>query len=323
MTDVAPAPHAHPAGGGGFGGLEFNKKIGPLPAWGWGLIGGLVFGGWYYLHKRAQVAAAGNTPTADSLSPTSSSDGGDAGELGTTLGAAGLGGSTTGTTLAAWAANAVDWLIGQGTNPGDASNALSAYINGQTLTPAQETLVNEALTEFGAPPSGILPVLTGTTTPTTGTTTGGSTSTAPTAPTNASLSETQVRAASPNVRAIYNEYVHAVPGSTEQHELQTAYEGAVNDYRSGGEAHTPTLAAVMANIAAHTPKSAAAAAPVSTTKASPAARTYKVASGDTYTSIAQRFYGSASAANVAKVEAANSQYPARSLPVGATINIPT
>lgn len=241
MTETPPVHVPHHGGNGLTGSL--GNKLGPLPVWVWGLIGGLAFGAVYYIHKKKTDAAAQAAVNTGSAFTTlgAASNGGNAGELATTGGGGGTGiGGAAGTSLAQWAANATNWLIGQGTSPADASNALSAYINGATLTPNQTTLVNQALANFGVPPSGILPVNTATPTPT----------------------------------------------------------------------PTPATTPVPAPVA----PAPAPAAPAAT-----AGRTYVVQPGDTYWGLAQRFYGNGNL--YTKIQGAN-PYPARSIPVGATLTIP-
>lgn len=303
MTDVSPpgggggTPHIH---GGSPGGGELGQlkgKLGPLPVWGWGLIGGGLVGGYMYYRKRKAAATANTNAGSQYSGLNSSSNGGSAGELSTTNGQASSGSNVTGS-LAGWAAQAVNWLIGQGSNPTDASNAISAYINGQTLTPAQETSVNSALTEFGAPPSGVLPINVSNT----------STTTPPTPAPDLSQSAYQAGSGS-GLWAAYQQNIGNAAA-------QTAYENGYNNWvyqQTNGALGGPTPAAVPAPPAAPAPAAAPAAA---------ATRKYTVQSGDTYYGLAQRFYGSSSAANVSKLEGAN-PYPARSIPVGAVLNIPS
>lgn len=297
MTDLgAPsggAPHVH-AGGGELD--QLKGKLGPLPVWGWGLIGGGLVGGYMYYRKRKAAATANTNAGSQYSGLNNSSNGGSTGELSTTNGLASSGSDVTGS-LAGWAAQAVNWLIGQGSNPIDASNAISAYINGQTLTPAQETSVNSALTEFGAPPSGVLPINVSNT----------STTTPPTPAPDLSQSAYQAGSGS-GLWATYQANIGSAAA-------QTAYENGYNNWvyqQTNGALGGPTPAAVPAPPAAPAPAAAPAAA----------TRKYTVQSGDTYYGLAQRFYGSSSSANVAKLEGAN-PYPARSIPVGAVLNIPT
>jgi LysM repeat protein len=299
-----PAPSSPSPGHVHTGGGELDQlkgKLGPLPVWGWGLIGGVVIGGYMYYRKRKAAAATANTNAGSQYSGTNdSSNGGSAGELATTQGNAASGSNVTGT-LAGWASQAVNWLIGQGSNPTDASNAISAYINGQTLTPAQETMVNNSLTEFGAPPSGVLPVNVATTT---------TTSTPVTTP---DLSQSAYQAGpGAGLWASYQANIGSAAN-------QTAYENGYNNWvyqQTNGASGAPTPAATPASA----PAAAAAAAPAPAAAA--ATRKYTVQSGDTYFSVAQRFYGSSSSANVSKLEGAN-PYPARDIPVGAVLNIPS
>lgn len=292
MTDAPPVHVPHHGGNNLTGSL--GHKLGPLPVWVWGLVGGLAFGAVYYVHKKkADAAKLASTQNSGSAfgSTDSSSNGGNAGELATTGGSAGMGGANQ--SLAQWAANAVNWLIGQGTSPSDATNALSAYINGATLTPDQTTLVNQALANFGAPPSGILPVNT----------------------------------ASTPAATVSDDWRSPPAGTIVLTDYQRG--GIFLEYPDGTEQNlTPQQWAVVStfnlpNTTVGSPP-AAAAAPAAAPAPAPAAaagRTYKVQPGDTYWSIAQRFYGSPSNANIGKLEAAN-PYPARSIPVGATLNIP-
>lgn len=295
MTDATPPVHVPHHGGSNLTG-SLGHKLGPLPVWAWGLIGGLAFGTVYYLHRRKALAQAQAAPTGSAFTSLgANSNGGDAGELATTGGSSGLGGTAAGTSLAQWAANAVNWLIGQGTDPGAASNALSAYINGSTLTTDQAGLVNKALSNFGAPPSGILPVNT--------------------------TQTNQAPAGDPN--ALKSNF----PGGY----TRNAADGAIYGIKADGtQVHlTPAEYAALGNPSftpyGTAPKAPAApakaTAPAAPAKPAVATRTYRVMSGDTYYSIAGKFYGSSSAANVAKLEGAN-PYPARSIPVGATLKIP-
>lgn len=266
MTDNPVAhPHPHDGGGGGVGlsGGSLTHKLGPLPVWAWGLIGGGIFGVAYYLHKKKQVAAGSTGPSYSDLN--ASGNGGNAGELATTGGSAGAGGGTP-PSLASWAANVVNWLIGQGTDPASASNAISAYINGQTLTSDQTVLVNKGLTQFGSPPSGILPVNTVTDNPSpTPTPT-------PTPPGPVDLSQTAFQQGAGAV--LWQQYQsNQTPSNL--HLWQQAYNAW---YAAGGGAAVPSSFTPTGDAVAPT-----AAAP----------RTYTVQPGDNLSAISQRFYGNA------------------------------
>lgn len=152
----------------------------------------------------------------------------------------------TPTSNAQWGQEATLYLTNLGDDPITVAAALGKFLSGQggSLTSAQLSIVQSAIGALGYPPTAVpAPAVA----PPTGQTNPGAGITS----SSKSLSEAQVRAASPNVRAIYNEYLHQVPGSALQHEWQTAYQDSVNDYRQGGEARVPTLAAEQANISRH------------------------------------------------------------------------
>jgi LysM repeat protein len=54
-----------------------------------------------------------------------------------------------------WARRAINWLIAQGYDPGLSQSAVSKFINGTNRTLVEQTLINLALVQFGAPPDDV------------------------------------------------------------------------------------------------------------------------------------------------------------------------
>lgn len=156
MSEAA-AETTHKIGG------AFTKKIGPLPGWAWLVI---VVGsayGWYYWKGGHSVGASAPAPA--SLS-TDTGAGTYTGATTDTTGTSAFNGSVNttpagaapSTTNAQWARNVADGLVTSGANPTDVSNAISAYLNGQTLTATQNAIINTALRQYGQPPEGVIAV---------------------------------------------------------------------------------------------------------------------------------------------------------------------
>lgn len=55
-----------------------------------------------------------------------------------------------------WSRKAVDWLIREGANPQQASNAIDKYLSGEPLSQAEGVLRDKAIREFGIPPEGLI-----------------------------------------------------------------------------------------------------------------------------------------------------------------------
>jgi hypothetical protein len=210
-------------------GLEkkLTTKIAGVPAWGVGVflavIAIVVYG---YIRSRQSDSAAAtsattpaDTTTDASVDPntgipyadevdTGSSIDPNTGEPYSSESNFPVGLTAQGTpapsTNVQWARLALDELIAKGDDPSLVSNALNAYMSGDTLTAAQQGIVNLALTMFGAPPEGVLPV--GATPPPTGT---GTTPAAPGVPATPST---------PSASSITKSSVvlktNAVPGAT-------------------------------------------------------------------------------------------------------------
>lgn len=161
-----------------FGEIEhsLSEKHGPLPTWAYGVLFGAVF-----IVMRARSKSTTATTTAgttdsgqyDSTDPTLQT-----GTIGTTdqtgqtlsdylatdptnpaqnvgIGSSGLPGPVSN---AQWARVTSDYLLGLGDDPQLVSNALSKYLNGQTLSNAEGAIVDQALTYAHTPPEGVIPV---------------------------------------------------------------------------------------------------------------------------------------------------------------------
>jgi hypothetical protein len=145
--------------------FDFKAKIGPLPAIGWaGVVGGTIV--LYKMYKnRTTTSVPAGTQDPNQMYATSGT-GADAGYGNAT---SSYNGSTSTATDVigepaipddtTWGRRALNWLISQGVNPADASTALNAYLNGNSsVNSTQLAALNEALTHFGAPPSGVRPI---------------------------------------------------------------------------------------------------------------------------------------------------------------------
>lgn len=135
-----------------------TKKIGPLPGWAWAALA--VGGAWgYHLWRgRSAPQQVAVTPVADA-SGTMPVVAGNLPGTNTSNGYTPAGPQGTVTpTNASWAKMVADALITSGGNPTDVSNALDAYTNGSSLSTAQQSIINTALRQYGAPPQGVLPV---------------------------------------------------------------------------------------------------------------------------------------------------------------------
>jgi len=155
--------HTHPHSGEGAASNALTRKIGPLPGWAWVAI--IVVGVYAVYWYRNRNGSTVPTPlVGSSVGDATGSD---------TTGDATYGGSGTttltnsGSTTTKYASNgdwgiaAINYLVGQGDSPIDASNAINDYLNGVDLkgnvTYAQ--LIAAAIAELGAPPNGALPIV--------------------------------------------------------------------------------------------------------------------------------------------------------------------
>lgn len=161
-----------PAAGGK---LDFLKqKVGPLPLWVW-LAAGLAVV--YYIKEKQSGGGLSSLFGGGTASATPNQQTDPAGNIGTIdpatgyvygtpedLAALAANNDTTatnptapaGATYAdndAWSEAAVNYLVGLGISPTEASQAIQLYLSSQTLTTQQQADVNEAIQALGAPPT--------------------------------------------------------------------------------------------------------------------------------------------------------------------------
>lgn len=148
-----------------------SQKTGPLPLWAW-MAGGI--GIWYFVLRKS---GGTTSPAATQLQTGYGTDpSGNTGyidpQTGYVYGSAediaalqqqglvaanqtGSSGSTTAnqyTDNSSWARAAVNYLVGIGIDPTEASEAVQQYLSGQALTSQQQADVNLAIQGIGAPP---------------------------------------------------------------------------------------------------------------------------------------------------------------------------
>lgn len=161
----------------------FTEKIGPLPAIAWA---GIAVGGYIAYHyisasRTPTVNTAGDTAVS-TTDPSSvyTSDYDPTSGYGNATGTFNSGQTSTATDAyvppaiadnQTWYRRVTSWLIAQGVDPSTAASTIAAYLSGSTdpLNATQTAALNNALTEFGVPPEGVLtpPPTTSTTTTTT------------------------------------------------------------------------------------------------------------------------------------------------------------
>ena len=131
--------------------LDLGKQVGPLPLGAWiAVVGGGLGIGWYFSSGMSKKGASQEIP----LEPQAEAGVGTGGgqfiyDPPTSVDTPG---SNTITDNATWARRAINWLIAQGYDPGVSQTAVSKFINGTNRTLVEQTLINLALVEFGAPP---------------------------------------------------------------------------------------------------------------------------------------------------------------------------
>jgi len=155
-------------------GAAVTRKIGPLPAWAYGVI--IVIGVYAYYYFTGKSTSSGTSAPTTDTADYGATDGsvplGDEGSGSSVVGGSGTAatsGTDTPTDNASWLARSVSYLVGFNYDALTVSNALTKYLTGDPLTFSEKALVAQAIARFGVPPEGA-PVST-----TTGGTTGGGT----------------------------------------------------------------------------------------------------------------------------------------------------
>lgn len=137
---------------------KLTAKIGPLPAYMWGLIlGGLLLAYMWWSRRKSAAAGAAQVVTTTGTPFDVPSTGGlsPAGGVSTGTDTTGTSGSSPWGTNALWEASALAALSGSGVSPLAAQIALEKYLNGVSLSTADQQIVNLALSKQGAPPNGL------------------------------------------------------------------------------------------------------------------------------------------------------------------------
>lgn len=125
--------------------IDFTEKLGPLPVWGWGLIGGGVVAGAYFLMNRGGGKSDGNVSYIDpSGYQTTGIQGGSAAVETPALDNNVLWLSRTAKQVAA----------ALSASPTEVYNALKKFLYGQELTEKEKGWVDTAIQQQGNPPEG-------------------------------------------------------------------------------------------------------------------------------------------------------------------------
>lgn len=147
-------------------GFDLSAKMGLLPVWAWAVLGVAVG---YYLYKKMQTSTSAGTTaaTAPSSADTATTQpyytlGGGTGATGTATGAGATTANTAPQTLGEWESTAASGAIAAGYNPSQVETALANFGSGQPVDSTGESILNWALSQYGSPPSGVMPVLTST-----------------------------------------------------------------------------------------------------------------------------------------------------------------
>lgn len=137
-----------------------HGKHGKAVLWGGGILGLILV---YYLYKSRQNAAASSSSgSAGGDVPALDTSGGNAYTGGIPTATGGSSGTSTDTTSTGpdlttnvgWEEAAVSWLVGQGVSGVTAQNAVESYLNGDTLSASQGTLLDGVIKDLGIAPQG-------------------------------------------------------------------------------------------------------------------------------------------------------------------------
>lgn len=138
-------------------GDAFTRKLGPLPAWGWGAI--VVGGVWLVYLVKGKQQSTQAAASLENMFPSGGISG--AGPAPGTNDYSGVvdqaeHAPASPQTNAQWAQRVSDSMIASGSVPADVNNAFSRYLSGQSLTAQMQAIINDAIRRFGNPPEGIV-----------------------------------------------------------------------------------------------------------------------------------------------------------------------
>lgn len=134
--------------------VDPKAELGPLPVWGWGIVVGGLAVAYLWFGRATKATAVVAAPVATTVADSSLVD-----SLYKPSGASNGSGIITLTqgpeSNLAWAARTIAALALQGISPIEAQIAVSQYVQGATLTAAQQRIVEKAIAATGLPPEGV------------------------------------------------------------------------------------------------------------------------------------------------------------------------
>ena len=148
---------------------KLQAKLGKLPVWAWGIIGGTVVLGGYYFSKARKNArdpnAAANTPATDNLASVFTGMATPGQTDNATLPVDGYSGGTISTgdnalgdanleTNVTWLNRGIKVATSQGKSSLSSTTALQKYLQGKPVTNEEADIVNIVLSALGYPPEG-------------------------------------------------------------------------------------------------------------------------------------------------------------------------
>lgn len=127
--------------------VDFSEKLGPLPVWGWGLIGGgVVIVGVYLLNRGGNDGGTVRPATIDASGYQTAGINGGSASIDTT---------TPYDNNVLWLTRASKQVAGSlSKSPADVYAALKKWLFGQEITTEEKTWVDTALGQLGSPPEG-------------------------------------------------------------------------------------------------------------------------------------------------------------------------
>lgn len=123
-----------------------TRYVGPLPVWGWVVLGG----GGLYLWKKHE--AGGTTGVLSSIIGSTSGTSQDAQAAANSGSTAASDAAASPTDNSSWGSDAIQYLESQGYTSSQAQAAIGAYTSGGQLDPSMATLVDNAVQQVGPPP---------------------------------------------------------------------------------------------------------------------------------------------------------------------------